>query len=527
MIAQQLQEVLLTYIHGATTDVRPLIAGLIAAIGAVIIATVPHKIVGTQAWIAMFGPGLIALSLKQQLVHLRERRVPNAVIVHVAVACGFLAFIAIGIPAIRMAIVGPWCWGYPGLVLALTGITFLATISNSIWFSVLIIPLIWSSFSPSVQKWTAELCRGQQEEIGIRLFLVGVGTIAAALIWLLRMTEEDRAYQTWWASKPGDTYRREAVSTAQSEAVRQMWGRRWFLLNEPSEATMARWPMWAQGSLWERIRLCEAGRSMSTMLWFFFFMLPMFMVIPMWLMKRRVDVNNPPGFFFSMIVPAMIVIGQWYQQHPVWGLELLRPVDRKRYFQESGMTLATWTALAWAMQTVGWILVAAIIALGVNWPKLWMSVFTDCRDGVFTFRHGCLDYALSVGCTVHVDVDPDHARVVGFCSPIRILQWLVYQPGPGCNFSWCGCIHRHRHLLRRLPPLAQYRIGLKPHKESAKSRDGLPWALANGSHTPISSFHNCGFSRMKRRIISMQCESCSTSSFTPRLRSKSSSPMNV
>jgi hypothetical protein len=108
----------------------------------------------------------------------------------------------------------------------------------------------------------------------------------------------------------------------------------------------------------------------------------------MWLMKRRVDVNNPPGFFFSMFFPAIIVIGQWYQQHPVWGLELLRPVDRKRYFQESGMTLATWTAMAWAMQTVGWILVAAIIAVGVNWPKLWMSVLLTAATAFLLFAMG-------------------------------------------------------------------------------------------------------------------------------------------
>jgi len=109
MIAQQLQEVLLTYMRRATTDVRPFIAALIAVIGAVMIATVPHRILGTQAWIAMTGPALIALNLKQQLVHLRERRLPAAVAAHVVVACLFLSIIAIGVPSLRMAMVGPWC----------------------------------------------------------------------------------------------------------------------------------------------------------------------------------------------------------------------------------------------------------------------------------------------------------------------------------------------------------------------------------------------------------------------------------
>jgi hypothetical protein len=54
--------------------------------------------------------------------------------------------------------------------------------------------------------------------------------------------------------------------------------------------------------------------------------------------------------------------------------------------------------------------------------------------------------------------------------------------------------------------------------------------LLDGSgkdQTPMSSFHRDGCSRMKLRIISMQRGSCSTSTVTPRLRSNSSSPVNV
>ena len=388
MIAQQLQEVLLTYVRRVTAGTWPIFMVLIAAIGAVQIAILPLKSLGTVAWMAMYGPGLIAIHLKQQLIHQRERRLPNAVVAHVAVACVFLAFIAVVIPAIRMAVIGTWCWGYPGFVLALVGFTVAATISQARWIWLVVPLLVWSMLYPAVQQTVGELCRGQQDEFGVRLCAFGVGMTAVAIVWALRITEEDRGYQVFWTGGPADMYRRESVPTMQSEAVRQMWGRRRFLLKEPSEATMARWPIWAQGSLCERIRLCEAGRSMSTMLWIFFFMLPMFMVIPMWLMKRRVDVNNPPGYFFSMFFPAITVIGQWYQQHPVWGLELLRPVRRTRYLQVSGLTLAIWMAMAWAMQTLGWILVAAIIAVGVNWPKLWMSVLLTAATAFLLFAMG-------------------------------------------------------------------------------------------------------------------------------------------
>src|SRR5690606_17949252 len=46
-------------------------------------------------------------------------------------------------------------------------------------------------------------------------------------------------------------------------------------------------------------------------------------------------------------------------------------------------------------------------------------------------------------------------------------------------------------------------------------------------HSPMSSFHSCGFSRISRSINSMQRGSSSTVISTPRLLSNSSSPMKL
>jgi hypothetical protein len=374
MITHQLQEVLLTYVRRVTAGGWPIFIVLIAVAGAIEIAILPLKSLGGVIWMAMYGPGLVAMHLKQQLVHSRERRLPAAIVAHVVVACLILLLIAIGVPALRMAMVGPWCWGYPGFVLALVGFTVAATMSQASWIWFVVPFLVWGMLSSAAQKIVLELCNGHQEEFGIRLFAFGIGMVAIAIVWTLRLTEEDRGYQVFWAGKPGDLYRRDAVQTAQSEAVKQMWKRRWFWPREPSAARMAQWPVWAQGSLWDRIRLCEAGRMMSAMQWIIFFCFPLFFLVPAWMMNRAINFNNLYGFNTAFFVPAMIVIGQWYQQHPVWGIELLRPVARNRYLQVSGLTLALWTALAWTMQVLCWIVIAATVPAGVNWPKLWTSI---------------------------------------------------------------------------------------------------------------------------------------------------------
>jgi hypothetical protein len=127
---------------------------------------------------------------------------------------------------------------------------------------------------------------------------------------------------------------------------------------------------------------------MSTMQWIMLFCFPVFFLIPVWLGHQPVNFNNLSGFNFAFFFPAMIVIGQWYQQHPMWGMELLRPATRNRYLQVSGLTLAMWTALAWAMQILCWIIVAALIATGVNRPRMWISIAVSAATQCLLFAVG-------------------------------------------------------------------------------------------------------------------------------------------
>ena len=434
MIAQQLQEVLQTYVRRVTAGAWPIFMVLIALVGTIQIAVLPLQSLGSVAWMAMYGPGLIAIHLKQQLIHQRERRLPSAVVAHAVVACGFLAFIAVVIPAIRMAMVGPWCWGYPGFVLVFVGFTVAAVVSQLSWIWFLVPLIIWGMLNPAVQQTVVELCQGKQEAFGVRLCVLGVGLIAGAIVWALRMTEEDRGYQIPWTGKPGDMYRRDSVTTAQSEAVKQMWNRR-RLWPEPSAAKMAQWPLWARGSLWDRIRLCESGQTMSTMQWVMFFFFPLFFLIPSWLMHLPFNFNNLSGFNFTLCFPAMIIIGQWYQQHPVWAMELLRPATRNRYLQASGLTLALWTSAAWGMQVFCWILIAAVVPAGVNWPKLWLSIVVSGAIqcllfalGVWVMRYrskaiwvatlgGTIGFASVIG-----NVTPDPTAALVFAAMVAVVS---------------------------------------------------------------------------------------------------------
>jgi hypothetical protein len=109
---------------------------------------------------------------------------------------------------------------------------------------------------------------------------------------------------------------------------------------------------------------------MSTVQWVMFFSFSLFLGIPAWMKGQPVNPNSLLGFNFIFFFPSMIVVQQWYQQQPMWAMELLRPIQRSRYLQESGLTLAVWTAAAWAAFTIGWIIAALLFVPNMEWLKL-------------------------------------------------------------------------------------------------------------------------------------------------------------
>jgi hypothetical protein len=72
-------------------------------------------------------------------------------------------------------------------------------------------------------------------------------------------------------------------------------------------------------------------------------------------------------------------------------------------------------------------------------------------------------------------------------------------------------------------------FGIRPDNWSESTP--LPWergaASAGPRYSPMSSAHRAGLAAMNRSISSRHRASWTTSTFTPRLRSRASSPMNV
>ena len=272
------------------------------------------------------------------------------------------------------------------------------------------------------------------------------------------MTEEDRGYQMPWSGKPGDMYRRDSVTTMQSEAVKQMWNRRWLCRAEPSAAKMAQWP-----TLGKRLALgshppVRSGANDVDHAVGHVFLLSAVFPDPGVAHAPAVNFNNLSGFNFAFFFPAMIVIGQWYQQHPVWGMELLRPATRNRYLQVSGLTLAMWTALAWAMQVSVGSMIAAVVPTGVNWPKLWISIAVSAAITMPTVRRWAFG-SCAIGRS-HCGWQALVATII-FTSVIATYATSVNTPNHGV-MDCLRCRNREPgDYVRCLPPLAEYRVGLR------------------------------------------------------------------
>ncbi len=127
----------------------------------------------------------MAIHFKQQLVQIRERRLPNAVFPHGSVVVGLLLFVGIGMPILRMATSGPWSWGFPGLIFALTALIFALISWRVSWSWILVLPLIYAGSTERVRQWLGELCTGQHEQSGIAFLVVGFLCISGTLAWLL------------------------------------------------------------------------------------------------------------------------------------------------------------------------------------------------------------------------------------------------------------------------------------------------------------------------------------------------------
>jgi hypothetical protein len=362
---------------------------LIPLVGMLQLAFMPLKALSINSWMILYLPALVAIHMKQQVIHIRERRLPSALGLHLAIGTGLVLLVPIGIPLARMAITDQWSCGFLGIVLAGTAIVFggVITANPAFWFAIPL--LIWVTFVPAAQHWLTGVFSGQHEDIGIALVATSLAVIWAAMAYLRELTEENRAYH-WRADLRGvDIYERGGVETAQSMALRAAAKNRWWSPRDPSESAIAAWPKLAGGSLWQRIRLRDYCRKIPVGLYITMILFPVITLLPQYFIGRGAGTPVFPGMIFPTLFPVYLVLAQFALQRPLWATELLRPAGRREFVLGLFMTWARQVAQVWLALAAGWIGVSAVLGLSVApGPELWHFLVLSAIVQIFLFSTG-------------------------------------------------------------------------------------------------------------------------------------------
>ena len=366
----QIGEVFATYWRHTISKGFAALMVFIALIGLVQILLLPIKQIGPAVLMSLYGPGLLALHFKQQVIQVRERRLPNAPIPHVIVAVGLLLLMGLVLPVSRMAGSGTWDWGFPGLILSLSAAAFALLVLQVTWTWFLILPLIFAGSHSGVQQWIGELASGQHESIGVALLAVGISGIAGSIAWLLQLSEESPSYFRQ-ADRQGTAFGKQVPGTDDAQARASAWQGHWIGPRAPSESQVQSWSHMAQGSIWQRIRLWNVGRSNGVPIWFtpaiFFVVFLAFGTASSGAMHIRVASNA----LFMIFFPILMAVGISPQQREIMSVESLRPVSREQYVRETGLAFAYRLVGSWVLFSISWCALAIALASGEpDWVEI-------------------------------------------------------------------------------------------------------------------------------------------------------------
>jgi hypothetical protein len=336
--------------------------------------------IGMMICPVFLGSALVAMHFKQQIIQIHKRRIPNAVAAHVIVLVGFLFLLAVVVPAASMAI-RTWSWGVLGLILALTAVSFAVFASPRRW-TVLFIPFVFIVWFSPVQKWLEQLCQGGDEAFGLSLLAVGVCGIAATLVWLLRMNEENAGFidlMELWETK---RYSQFGLGAACAQPQAASW---LYRLRTPSARQVPLWRQWARGSLWKRVRLWNVVRTdggWGTAIVLF---------LGIWGIASMESPDLRPSAlpicaFYIMFAPVFSVAMAWQQQRQMATIELLRPIMRSQFLIEMGLTYAYRAAIECVRMNIAWCALAYVLAAGTpNWSQTLSALVVIAALQVLTF----------------------------------------------------------------------------------------------------------------------------------------------
>jgi hypothetical protein len=384
---RQIREILLTYLRRPLSGPLPFFMVLIPLIGILQVAMLPLQFSISGSWMALYMPALIGIHLKQQVLHIRERRLPSALYLHLAIGVGIFLLVGLGLPLVRMAVAHQWSVGLLGLVLAATAVVFGAVITGSSVFFAAPVLLVAVLYVPATRQWVVDLCEGRNEQAGIALVACGLAAIWASMAYLRELTEEDRAYHQRLDLSAQNAYQRGTIQSTQVLNSQYRKGR-WFNPPDPSEADTSRWPALARGSLWERAKLVAVVNRPTRGTVFSFLLFPIFLVAPALLRGNPANVGQLRGFLFFFVFAGTIVPQQWLQRHATWAFESLRPATRRRFILEQGLAMARSMALLMILPIAGWLAIMAIFAPSMMLePITWEIVAGTAVAQIFVF--GC------------------------------------------------------------------------------------------------------------------------------------------
>jgi hypothetical protein len=442
----RIHEILMTYVRRLSAP-RAAFMLLIPLIGMLQLALMPLKTLSMSSWMILYLPALIAIHMKQQVIYIRERRLPSALGLHLAIGTGLVLLVTIGVPLMRMSITGQWSCGFLGIVLAGTAVVFggVITANPAFWFAIPL--LIWVTFVPAAQGWLTELFSGRHEDVGIALVATSLAMIWASMAYLREMTEENRAYH-WRADlRAADIYERGSVETAQSIALRAAAKNRWWSPRDPSESAIAQWPRLAHGSLWQRMRLRDYCRKIPAGLYVAMILFPVFTLLPQYLIGRGAGAPIFPGMIFPTLFPAYLVLAQFALQRPLWASELLRPAGRREFVLGLFTTWARQVVQVWLALAIGWIGVSAVLGFnttpGTELPRfLVLSAIVQIflfSTGVWFLRYreksiltlhlllGILVFSIIGGALapIYRNLTPDPVSIAIVCVTVILMSALI------------------------------------------------------------------------------------------------------
>jgi hypothetical protein len=366
----QIGEVLASYWRRTISTPYTALMVLIALIGIIEFMIVPMKQMPLFIWMSMYGPGLVAIHLKQQIVQIRESRLPNALASHICVGLSLLLLVALGLPVAAMASKGVWSWGFPGFVIAISAGTFALVSVEMNGFWILIIPLMFVGSVPKIQQWLDELSHGQHEQIGLGLLAAGICGFTGTIWWLLHLSEESPSYFRR-TNRGSNAFGTQHPGTDDEQARAAVWQKQWMAPRAPSDRQVQSWPRMARGSIWERARLWNVGRSGGMPIWYMPAMYFVIFLIAGFMMPGAPNTKATNNVVFMIFFPIFTAVGIAPLQREIMSVESLRPVNRMQFLWEMGLTFAYRLTVSWVAFSISWCALAVALASGKpDWVEI-------------------------------------------------------------------------------------------------------------------------------------------------------------